>query len=103
MAGTGRSLTFDAALRPDELLDRTGIAVPDGEEYDTTAGFVTDRLDRIPELGDVVAIDGGTLRVERVVGTHVERLRFTPDESAQPPRSAHDRIIDNLTQELTHE
>ncbi|KUM33217.1 hemolysin family protein [Arthrobacter sp. EPSL27] len=100
---TGRSLTFDAALRPDELLDRTGIAVPDGEEYDTTAGFVTDRLDRIPELGDVVAIDGGTLRVERVVGTHVERLRFTPDESAQPPRSAHDRIIDNLTQELTHE
>ncbi|MGP4032769.1 hemolysin family protein [Pseudarthrobacter sp. 1C304] len=100
---TGRSLTFDAALRPDELLDRTGITVPDGEEYDTMAGFVTDRLDRIPELGDVVAIDGGSLRVERVVGTHVERLRFTPDESAQPPRSAHDRIIDNLTQELTHE
>ncbi|MDZ4093220.1 MAG: hemolysin family protein [Arthrobacter sp.] len=100
---TGRSLTFDASLRPDELLDRTGITVPDGEEYDTMAGFVTDRLDRIPELGDEVAIDGGTLRVERVVGTHVERLRYTPDESAEPPRSAHDRIIDNLTQELTHE
>jgi CBS domain containing-hemolysin-like protein len=100
---TGRSLTFDAALRPDELLDRTGITVPDGEEYDTMAGFVTDRLDRIPELGDEVAIDGGSLRVERVVGTHVERLRFTPDGSAQAPRSAHDRIIDNLTQELTHE
>ncbi|MET1065312.1 MAG: hemolysin family protein [Arthrobacter sp.] len=100
---TGRSVTFDAALRPDELLDRTGIAVPDGEEYDTMAGFVTDRLDRIPELGDAVAIDGGTLRVERVAGTHVERLHFTPDGSAEPPRSAHDRIIDNLTQELTHE
>ncbi|MET3949985.1 hemolysin family protein [Arthrobacter sp. UYEF36] len=100
---TGRSLTFDASLRPDELLDRTGITVPDGEEYDTMAGFVTDRLDRIPELGDQVAIDGGTLRVERVVGTHVERLRYTPDESAEPPQSAHDRIIDNLTQELTHE
>ena len=100
---TGRSLTFDASLRPDELLDRTGITVPDGEEYDTMAGFVTDRLDRIPELGDEVAIDGGRLRVERVVGTHVERLRFTPDESTKPPQSAHDRIIDNLTQELTHE
>ena len=25
----GRSITFDAALRPDELLDRTGIEVPD--------------------------------------------------------------------------
>lgn len=100
---SGRSVTFDAALRPDELLDRTGIAVPDGEEYDTVAGFVTDQLDRIPELGDEVAIDGGTLRVERVVGTHVERLKFTPDASQEPPKSAHDRIVDSLTQELTHE
>ena len=100
---TGLSLTFDAALRPDELLDRTGITVPDGEEYDTMAGFVTDRLDRIPELGDEVAIDGGTLRVERVVGTHVERLRFAPHEFAELPQSAHDRIIDNLTKGLAHE
>ena len=100
---TGRSLTFDASLRPDELLDRTGVAVPDGEEYDTVAGFVTDRLDRIPELGDEVEIDGGTLRVERVVGTHVERLRFTPSDSEEPPQSAHDRIVDSLTKDLTHE
>ncbi|MET1064938.1 MAG: hemolysin family protein [Arthrobacter sp.] len=99
----GRSVTFDASLRPDELLDRTGIAVPDGEEYDTIAGFVTDRLDRIPELGDEVQLDGGTLRVERVLGTHVERLRYTPDESQETLKSAHDRIIDDLTQELTHE
>jgi CBS domain containing-hemolysin-like protein len=95
----GRSITFDASLRPDELLDRTGIAVPDGEEYDTIAGFVSDELDRIPELGDEVPVDGGTLRVERVVGTRVERLRFTPDSG----KARHDRIIDNLTSELTHE
>jgi len=99
---TGRSLTFDAALRPDELLDRTGVEVPDGGEYDTVAGFVTDRLDRIPELGDEVELDAGTLRVERVVGTHVERLRFTP-AGALTAGSAHDRIIDDITQELTHE
>ncbi|MCT9868310.1 hemolysin family protein [Paenarthrobacter aurescens] len=100
---TGRAITFDASLRPDELLDRTGIAVPDGEEYDTVAGFVTDELDRIPELGDEVEVTGGTLRVERVVGTHVERIRFTPDESQEQSKSPHDRIVDNLTQELTHE
>jgi CBS domain containing-hemolysin-like protein len=98
----GRSITFDAALRPDELLDRTGIDVPDGE-YDTVAGYVTDQLDRLPELGDEVEVDGGTLRVERVSGTHVERLRFTPAASGEPPQSPHDRIIDTLTRELTHE
>jgi len=100
---TGRSITFDASLRPDELLERTGIAVPDGEEYDTVAGYVTDELDRLPELGDEVGITGGALRVERVVGTHVERIRFTPDESEEPPKSPHDRIVESLTQELTHE
>ncbi|GAB5078406.1 hemolysin family protein [Arthrobacter sp. AD-310] len=98
----GRSVTFDAALRPDELLDRTGIEVPDGE-YDTVGGYVSDQLDRLPELGDEVEVDGGTLRVERVSGTHVERLRFTPDGPGEPPQSEHDRIIDNLTRELTHE
>ncbi|CCQ45097.1 transporter associated domain protein [Pseudarthrobacter siccitolerans] len=99
----GRSITFDASLRPDELLDRTGIAVPDDEDYDTIAGFVSDQLDRMPELGDEVPVDGGTLRVERVVGTRVERLRFTPNESQEPPQSAHDRLVDTLTSELTHE
>lgn len=98
----GRSVTFDAALRPDELLDRTGIEVPDGE-YDTVGGYVTDQLDRLPELGDEVEVDGGALRVERVSGTHVERLRFTPAGPGEPPQSEHDRIIDNLTRELTHE
>jgi CBS domain containing-hemolysin-like protein len=95
---SGRSLTFDASLRPDELRERTGVVVPDGEEYDTLAGFVTDQLDRIPELGDEVPVNTGVLRVERVVGTHVERLRYTPTEGSLP--STHDQIIDELTKDL---
>lgn len=97
---SGRSITFDAALRPDELLDRTGIKVPDGEDYDTLAGFVADRLDRIPEPGDEVALAEGSLRVERVLGTHVERLKFTPEGTSAAPQSTHDAIVDGLTQEL---
>ncbi|KAA0975793.1 HlyC/CorC family transporter [Paeniglutamicibacter gangotriensis] len=93
---TGRSVTFDASLRPDELLDRTGIKVPDGEDYDTLAGFVTDRLDRIPELGDEVSLSEGLLRVERVLGTHIERLKFTP---ADPVPDADERIFQNPNQE----
>ncbi|MBG6226733.1 CBS domain containing-hemolysin-like protein [Arthrobacter sp. CAN_A2] len=106
---TGKSLTFDASLRPDELRERTGIEVPEGEDYDTLAGYVTDELDRIPELGDEVALDDGVLRVERVLGAHVERIRFTPTDPSDYARmpedaqSRHDRTIDELTKELTHE
>jgi CBS domain containing-hemolysin-like protein len=76
----GRSLVFDATLRPDELLDRTGIAVPVSEEWDTVAGYVLDRLERVPELGDELELESGegTLRVERVDGTRIVRLRFIP-------------------------
>lgn len=77
---SGRSITFDAALRPDELRERAGVTVPDGDDYDTVGGYVVDELDRIPELGDEVGIDSGVLRVERVDGTRIDRLRFTPSD-----------------------
>jgi CBS domain containing-hemolysin-like protein len=75
---SGDSVLFAAALRPDELLDRTGVIVPEDDDYETIGGFVTDRLDRIPEVGDEVTLESGILRVERVDGSRVDRLRFTP-------------------------
>lgn len=75
----GRAIVFDATWRPDELLDRTGVAVPESEDRDTIAGFVADELDRIPEVGDEVAVEGGVLRVERMDGPSVLRLAFIPD------------------------
>ena len=91
----GRAVIFDASLRPDELIERTGIKVPVDGEYETVAGFVTDELDRIPEVGDEVEVDHGTLRVERVEGNRVDRLRFTPIE-VEPGESEHDVIMDAL-------
>jgi CBS domain containing-hemolysin-like protein len=93
----GRTITFDAGWRPDELLERAGIVVPDDSEYETVAGFVTDELDRIPEVGDEVDLPTGTLRVERVDGARVLRLSFTPAET----EAAHDRIVDELKKELS--
>ncbi|MCD4525147.1 hemolysin family protein [Nocardioides sp. cx-173] len=74
----GRSVSFDASWRPDELLDRTGVRVPDSEDWDTVAGFVVDELERLPELGDEVAIESGTLRVERLDGARIVRIAFLP-------------------------
>ena len=93
----GRAVIFDASLRPDELLERTGIQVPDDGEYETVAGFVTDELDRIPEVGDEVQVDHGTLRVDRVEGHRVDRLRFTPTpRSTTRGERARPSIVDQL-------
>jgi len=74
----GRSFSFDAGWRPDELRDRTGVRVPEGEDFDTVAGYVLEELGRVPELGDEVPIEQGTLRVERLDGLAVARLLFVP-------------------------
>jgi CBS domain containing-hemolysin-like protein len=37
------------------------------------------QLGRVAEVGDEVEIDGGTLRVERMDGRRVDRIRFVPD------------------------
>ncbi|WP_017793485.1 hemolysin family protein [Leucobacter salsicius] len=85
--GTAQEMTFPADLRPDELLEQTGIDVPEDDEYDTVAGFVLSQLGRMPEVGDEVRLDdGGTLRVERLEGRRISRLRFTSDPL--PPGAA---------------
>lgn len=72
------SLTFPGMLRPDEVLERAGIVVPSDGPYETVAGFVMSELGRLPVVGDVVTIDAGELRVERLDGRRIDRLRFTP-------------------------
>lgn len=73
------SLTFPGMLRPDELLERTGIGVPEDGPYETVAGFVMSELGRLPVVGDTVPIIGGELKVERLDGRRIDRLRFTPE------------------------
>ncbi len=73
------SITFPGILRPDELEERAGVTVPEEGPYETVAGFVMNELGRLPKVGDEVTIDGGTLRVERLDGRRVDRIRYTPD------------------------
>ena len=72
------SLTFPGDLRPDEVLDRTGIRIPEGDVYDTVGGYIMSVLERIPAVGDALEVEDGTLDVQRMDGRRVDRVRFTP-------------------------
>jgi CBS domain containing-hemolysin-like protein len=67
--------------RPDEIERATGLELPDGE-YDTVAGLVLDRLERLAETGDSVVVDGVLIEVTDVDGYAIEevRLQVHPDE-----------------------
>jgi len=71
-------LTFPGILRPDELLERTGVSVPEEGPYETVAGWLMSELGRLPAVGDVVDIAGGRFRIERLDGRRIDRVRYTP-------------------------
>jgi magnesium and cobalt exporter, CNNM family len=85
-------------LRPDEVLEATGIALPESEEgdYETLAGLLADRLGRVPRVGDAVELeardDEGARRhvrlsVRRMDALRVDRVRL---ETGPPERDEED-------------
>lgn len=83
-------------LRPDEVLDATGLDLPEHEDYDTIAGLLVQSLGKIPVRGDQVTVplplvladdeddeepvrEFATLRVERMDGLRVDRISVRRD------------------------
>ncbi len=50
----------------------------EGEDYDSLGGLVFGRLNRIPEVGDQIEVDSGSIRVVRMRGRRIEYLHFIP-------------------------
>jgi CBS domain containing-hemolysin-like protein len=61
-------------LRDDELADATGFRMPTGD-YETVAGFVLNRLGRIPSVNDELRYDGWLITVMRMDRHRIAELR----------------------------
>ncbi|TXJ07864.1 MAG: HlyC/CorC family transporter [Aeromicrobium sp.] len=66
--------SLSGLLRPDEVFDQTGVPLPEGDDFETIAGLMLDRLGRLAERGDVVSfeIDIPTEDPLETESTHVE-------------------------------
>ena len=69
---------IDGGWSLEDFAERTGVTLRDGG-YETVAGYAIAELGHIPEAGEEVAVDGGTLEVTEVVGTRVTRLALHRD------------------------
>jgi CBS domain containing-hemolysin-like protein len=72
-------------LRPDEVADRTGVELPEDEDYETVAGLIVFELGRVPGQGDSVTVlaeddEGRPLEADLTVLTmdklRVDRVRL---------------------------
>ncbi|MPZ73968.1 MAG: DUF21 domain-containing protein [Nitriliruptorales bacterium] len=70
--------------RVDEAERDTRISLPEGD-YETVGGLVMERLGRVPEAGDVVALESATLTVDAMDGMAVGRVRVAPRSGGTRP------------------
>jgi CBS domain containing-hemolysin-like protein len=69
---------IDARLAVDDLNELIGAQLPD-EDWDTVGGLVVGALGRVPDLGDVVELEGVRFETERVQGRRVAKVLVRHD------------------------
>jgi CBS domain containing-hemolysin-like protein len=75
-------VTFPGDLRPDEVRAQIGLIIPEDGPYETVAGFIMSELGTVPKVDDEITTEQGTLRVMRMDGRRIDRIRFTPSAAA---------------------
>jgi putative hemolysin len=71
------SLLVSGGTPIDELSDRIGMSIPPTREYQTVAGFVLDRLGRIPKAGDFFREREFHFEVVDLDGRRIDKLIVT--------------------------
>jgi putative hemolysin len=71
------SVDVDGGLILQEFESACGFALPEGQ-YETVAGFMMDRLGRLPHVGDRVEALGHVLTVTAMDRLRIARIRVTP-------------------------
>jgi CBS domain containing-hemolysin-like protein len=74
----GGRFVVPGSYRIGDLQNRLGVEIPEGE-YETVAGFIMERLGRIPKRLDTVEQDGWRLRVQSMYKRRVMRVLIEPD------------------------
>ncbi|WP_423750994.1 hemolysin family protein [Salinirarus marinus] len=71
----------------DEVNEVLDLELPEGEEFETLAGFIFNRAGRLVEEGEEIEYDGVTIRIEQVDNTRIMKARITtqgrPAEAAE--------------------
>jgi CBS domain containing-hemolysin-like protein len=72
----------DGSVNIHEVNEALGIVLPEGEEFETIAGFIFNRAGRLVEQGEAFEYENVTLRAEAVENTRIQKVRVTVDRDA---------------------
>jgi putative hemolysin len=70
------TLLIDASISLKDLKEDYQIILPESPEYETLGGFLMTTLQKIPQTGDVVAIEGKKITIVEMVGQRISKVRL---------------------------
>jgi putative hemolysin len=70
------ALLIDASISIRDLHEDHEIEIPESPEYETLGGFIVTHLQRIPQQGDEISLDGKRLRIVELVGRRISKVRL---------------------------
>jgi CBS domain containing-hemolysin-like protein len=71
------TLVVRGEVNIEEVNDALGIEIPEGEEFETIAGFIFNRAGRLVEEGEEIRYDDIRIRVEEVENTRILKARLS--------------------------
>ena len=78
----------------EEVNEALAIDIPEGEEFETIAGFIFNRVGRLVRAGEVVEYDGIEIRVEQVENTRIMKARITRTDAYNPDETDGDTEVE---------
>jgi len=82
-------LLIDASISLRDLKEDYHIPLPESPEYETLGGLLMTTLQKIPQSGDIVEIEGKRIRIVEMVGQRISKVKLERlPEPAEKPHSA---------------
>jgi len=73
---------IDGGMRIEEANEEMGLELPEGDDYETVAGFILDLLGHIPEVNEQLRYKDLKLVVTEMRGQKIEKIQLTKESHA---------------------
>ncbi len=83
-----RTAILKGEVNIDEVNETLEVDIPEGEEFETIAGFIFNRAGRLVEEGETIEYDGLDIYVERVENTRILKARLVKTDDYEPAPAA---------------
>ncbi|MFW6017866.1 MAG: hemolysin family protein [Halapricum sp.] len=79
------TVSVDGSVNIEDVNEALDIVLPEGEEFETIAGFIFNRAGRLVEQGETFDYENVTLRVEQVEDARIQKVRVAVDRDTADP------------------